>query len=167
MGIDVSVRRARLFWPFAFACLLLDIITKRWATRALVPFERNEVLGDVVRLTLTFNQGAAFGIGLGSSSRWILLAVSILMLAIVYRWYRSSGQAQPGQVIGLALIAGGAIGNLLDRLLSARGVVDFIDVGVAETRWWTFNVADMGVSVGAALVLWSVWRSGAEAGRQS
>ncbi len=163
----MPVRRARLFWPVAFVWLLLDIITKWWATQTLVPHERNEILGDLLRLTLTFNQGAAFGIGLGPSSRWILLAVSVLMLAIVFWWYRSPQHTQPVQVLGLALIAGGAVGNMLDRLRSARGVVDFIDVGIGDARWWTFNVADMGVSVGAMLVLWSIWRAEARAHRES
>ena len=61
--------------------------------------------------------------------------------------------------VGLALVAGGAVGNLLDRLISSRGVVDFIDVGVRSSRSYVFNLADAGVSVGAVLLALALWRS--------
>jgi signal peptidase II len=54
--------------------------------------------------------------------------------------------------VALALVAGGALGNLLDRLRSARGVVDFIDIGVGSYRLWTFNIADLGVTAGGVLL---------------
>ena len=61
-------------------------------------------------------------------------------------------------LIAVALIAAGAIGNILDRLRYEAGVVDFIDVGIGDWRFWTFNVADSAVSVGAVLLLISFWR---------
>jgi signal peptidase II len=154
----MRLRKAHLFWPVALTWLVIDRITKVLVTRYLAPGERQEFIGDVVRFTLTFNRGGAFGISLGPASRWILLAVALLMLTVVWWWYRSPRHTQPVQIGGLALIAGGAVGNMLDRLLSARGVVDFIDVGIGDARWWTFNAADAGISVGAGLVLWSIWR---------
>jgi signal peptidase II len=54
-------------------------------------------------------------------------------------------------------VCGGAIGNLIDRIRSAQGVVDFIDIGIGDTRWPTFNVADMAVSIGAFLLAWVLW----------
>jgi signal peptidase II len=62
------------------------------------------------------------------------------------------------RAVALALLAGGALGNLLDRVRSARGVVDFIDVGLGDARFWTFNIADVGVSVGAVLLALVLWR---------
>lgn len=59
--------------------------------------------------------------------------------------------------MGLALVAGGAVGNLLDRVISNRGVVDFLDLGMGATRFFVFNVADAGISVGAVLLLYSFW----------
>jgi len=56
------------------------------------------------------------------------------------------------------MILGGAFGNLIDRLRSGQGVVDFIDVGIGEHRWPTFNIADIGVSCGAVLLAWILWR---------
>jgi signal peptidase II len=61
-------------------------------------------------------------------------------------------------VLALALVCAGALGNLFDRLRSDLGVVDFIDVGVGDGRWPTFNVADMAVSVGAVLLAWVLWQ---------
>jgi signal peptidase II len=63
-------------------------------------------------------------------------------------------------VIGVALVAGGALGNLVDRVRSSAGVVDFIDVGVADVRFWTFNVADVGISIGAILLMLALGRWG-------
>jgi signal peptidase II len=59
--------------------------------------------------------------------------------------------------MALALIFGGAIGNLIDRVRSPQGVVDFIDVGVGAYRWWTFNIADVGITLGALLLGWALW----------
>jgi signal peptidase II len=66
-------------------------------------------------------------------------------------------------VLAIALVTSGAIGNLIDRLRSSQGVVDFIDVGIGERRWPTFNVADMAVSSGAFLLAWVLWREEREA----
>jgi signal peptidase II len=71
-------------------------------------------------------------------------------------------------VLALALVCGGAIGNLIDRVVSSEGVVDFIDVGISEiTRWPTFNVADMAVSFGAFLLAWVLWEEDRELGEVS
>src|SRR6202035_3130481 len=80
-------------------------------------------------------------------------------LALVYR---AAGRDDVVQAIAIALITGGALGNLADRLRSARGVVDFIDIGFGDWRFWTFNVADMGVTCGAALLAWVLWQKGKE-----
>jgi signal peptidase II len=69
------------------------------------------------------------------------------------------------RLLALGLVCGGAVGNLIDRIRSSRGVVDFIDVGIGQLRWPTFNVADMAVTCGAvalALVLWAEGRHAAE-----
>ena len=66
----------------------------------------------------------------------------------------------PGDVVrtlSLALVCGGAVGNLIDRIRSAHGVVDFIDIGFGDSRWPTFNIADMAVSIGAFLLAWVLW----------
>jgi signal peptidase II len=72
--------------------------------------------------------------------------------------YRQTTPGDRWLAIGLGLVAGGAIGNLLDRIRSERGVVDFIDIGVGSHRFWIFNVADMGVVIGAGLLAFLLWR---------
>jgi signal peptidase II len=61
-------------------------------------------------------------------------------------------------VFALGLTTGGAVGNLLDRVRSPRGVVDFIDLGFGDARFWIFNLADAGISVGAILLGFALWR---------
>ena len=87
-----------------------------------------------------------------------LLTIAALgVLAFLYRGPRASERLR---VIGVALVTGGTLGNLLDRLRSSAGVVDFIDVGVRNARFWTFNVADMGITIGALLLLLALGRRG-------
>jgi signal peptidase II len=152
----------RVFWPLAAALVLADCTTKRAVESAASHAGTSwPVLDDVVRITLAYNQGAAFSTHFGPYQRWVLIASTLAILALLASWYRRVvGTGRVG-VIGLALVAGGAVGNLLDRLASARGVVDFIDVGVGTARFYLFNVADAGVSVGAALLAYALWGSGA------
>ena len=67
------------------------------------------------------------------------------------------------RLTALGLVCGGAVGNLIDRVRSPRGVVDFIDVGIGTHRWPTFNVADMAVTVGAVVLAFVLWQDGREA----
>jgi signal peptidase II len=150
---------AALFWPVIAFVAVLDILTKAIAVRELVPQRvPHEVLGDYVRLTLVYNPGAAFGLNLGPQSRWIFTALTLVALGILWRLYRSTRRGDVVRVLALALVCAGAVGNLLDQLRSDLGVVDFLDVGLGATRWPTFNVADMAVSVGAVLLAWVLWQ---------
>jgi len=150
---------AIVFWPVVAFVTVLDIVTKAIAVRALVPQRvPHEVFGEYVRLTLVYNPGAAFGLNLGPQSRWIFTVLTLVALVILWRLYRSTQRGDVVRVLALSLVCAGAIGNLLDRLRSDLGVVDFLDVGVGATRWPTFNVADMAVSVGAVLLAWVLWQ---------
>jgi signal peptidase II len=110
-----------------------------------------------VRFTLVYNPGAAFGLHLGEYSRWIFMVLTIGALFILARLYRATRDGDLTRTLAIALVCAGAIGNLIDRIRSARGVVDFIDVGIGDARWPTFNVADMAVSIGAFLLAWVLW----------
>ena len=146
--------KARWFWLIVIALLVTDCATKRAVEHRLALGELKPVVGDVVRFTLSYNQNAAMSIDLGGDSRRTVLSVltiaALLVLGVLYHRTRPSERLR---VIGVALVAGGALGNLLDRIRSSAGVVDFIDVGVAQVRFWTFNVADMGITAGAVLLL--------------
>lgn len=144
----------------------LDVVTKEMARNRLLPEHLpREVVGDFLRLTLVYNPGAAFGLHLGMYSRWIFTVLTIGALWILIRLYMSTSKGDRIRVAALGLVIGGAIGNLINRLWSERGVVDFIDVGFDSARWPTFNFADVGVSVGAFLLAWVLWGEEQKEGR--
>jgi signal peptidase II len=150
---------APLFWPVIAFVAVLDVVTKAIAVRELLPQRLpHPVWGTALRFTLVYNPGAAFGLHLGPQSRWIFTALTVVALVILARLYRATMRGDAPRVLALALVCGGAIGNLLDRLRSDLGVVDFIDVGFGDARWPTFNVADMAVSCGAVLLAYVLWQ---------
>ncbi len=155
----------RLFWAVALVLLIGDLITKRIAEQALLQFPPVEVIGEWLQLRLVYNQGAAFGIDLGPWSRWIFLAIALVAIVLLYRLSRASRPTDVMRQLACGLVAGGAAGNLIDRIQSARGVIDFIDVGVNSHRWPTFNLADMGVSCGAIALAISLWLEDARRAR--
>jgi len=161
MENGLSTRR---FWGIALGVVLLDLVTKQIAVAALahapVP-----VLGEWLTFRLVFNPGAAFGIHVGAYSRWVFMILALVALIVLGSMVRQTRPTQWIRLTALALVCGGAVGNLLDRIRSPRGVVDFIDVWIGAFHWPTFNVADMAVTCGAvtlALVLWHEGRHGGE-----
>lgn len=160
---------ARLFWPILIAIVASDVLTKAIAVKTLSPFKiPRPVIGEFLRLTLVYNPGAAFGLNVGEYSRWVFMALTVGALLILGRLYVSTRDGDRTRVAALALVCGGAVGNLLDRIRSQLGVVDFIDIGVGDARWPTFNVADIAVSAGAfllAIVLWQEDRPTEEGAR--
>lgn len=154
---DLGVNRGHLLAGVIGSTLLLDVLTKQWIVTTLVMYEIRPVLGDVLRLTYTHNPGAAFGINIGAHSRIVFLALSLLALVVLGLMYRATPRRDVLRLAAIALVCGGAIGNILDRLRYEAGVVDFIDVGIGLHRFWIFNVADSAVSVGAVLLLISFY----------
>jgi signal peptidase II len=152
---------ARSFWPVFALVAAVDFMTKSLATR-LGETGTRELYGDWVRLTLVHNKGAAFGLYVGEHSRWIFMVLTIIALVILARLYSATRAGDLIRSVSLALVCGGAVGNLIDRILSPQGVVDFIDIGVGDSRWPTFNVADMAVSIGAFLLAWVLWGEDSE-----
>jgi len=146
-----------VFWAVVAGVVALDIVTKRVAVAELsrVPVS---IAGDWLVLRLVYNPGAAFGIHVGEHSRWVFMALALVALVVLGAMVRQTPPVQRFRLFTLGLVCGGAIGNLIDRVRSSEGVVDFIDVYVGRFHWPTFNVADMAVSCGAvalAAVLWS------------
>ena len=149
---------ARIFWSALSGIALADVVTKYAAHTYLVPEHMpRDVVGDTLRLTLVYNPGAAFGLNVGEYSRWVFLVLTLGALVVLWRLYRETKPSDRVRALALGLVCGGALGNLINRLWSVRGVVDFIDVGVGQHRWPAFNVADIGVSVGALLLAWVLW----------
>lgn len=154
--------KALRFWPVLLTVLMADCASKRAAEARLQPAMPRPVAGEVVRFTLGYNPGAAFGISVGERGRGVLIALSSTALLVLLGLYRRAQPHDTRLVIAVALVAGGALGNLLDRVMSPQGVVDFIDVGIGTARFWTFNVADMGISAGAILLAVALWRQAQE-----
>jgi signal peptidase II len=151
--------KAALFWPLLATVLALDITTKSLAVAYLAPqYVPREVLGESVRLTLAYNPGASFGIGVGEYSRLVYTALARVALVNLARHYRSTKRRDRPRAVALALICAGALGNMLDRVRSSRGVVDFIDLGIRDARFYTFNVADVAITFGAVLLAWILWQ---------
>ena len=146
--------RAVTFWPVLLSLIVLDCTTKELAVDRLSPAHiPHPILGDVVRFTLAYNPDAAMGLSLGAYSR-VAFAVIVALILAALVFYRRQMAGQTGlTAIALALIGGGAAGNLIDRVRSTRGVVDFIDIGLGNVRFWTFNLADAGVFCGTMLLL--------------
>ncbi|MBX9927750.1 MAG: signal peptidase II [Gemmatimonadaceae bacterium] len=149
--------RDRFFALLAGSIVVTDYVTKRIAESRLLLHEPVEFIGSWVRFTLTYNQGAAMNLSLGSSNRIVFSVLALAMLTVIVRMVRQLPDRRGWLVTALAMVAAGATGNLIDRLRSARGVVDFIDIGTPTWRFWTFNVADMGVTVGAVLLALLTW----------
>lgn len=161
-----SGAKTLLFWSVIAFVIALDVVTKAMAVYSLSPSHfPHDVLGEWLRLTLVYNPGAAFGLHLGQYSRWIFMALTVGALVILWRLYVATSGRDLRRTLALALVCGGAVGNLVDRVRSNLGVVDFIDVGFGQHRWPTFNVADIAVSTGAFLLAWVLWMEDQEIAR--
>lgn len=151
--------KSRWFWPILGTLVLADCSTKELVETALSGDPGpHPLMGEWLRVTLAYNPGAAMDLSFGDASRVVFggfAVAAILTLLVLYR--RTAPEARL-RAASLALVAGGAMGNLLDRLRSPLGVVDFIDVGIGDARFWTFNLADVGVTVGAVLLALVLWR---------
>jgi signal peptidase II len=149
--------RARLVFPLALALVAADCTTKELAVEALSPEQvPHQVVGNVVRFTLAYNRGAAMSLPIGP--RPVLVALSCVVLGVLlWMLWKAPGEATL-QRLALGLILGGALGNLGSRVLDHRGVVDFIDIGYGAWRFYTFNVADIGVVTGSLLLAWALYR---------
>ena len=155
--MPVLSQKGRIFWPIFFTWLTLDLVTKHLALKHLgTPGVPHEVLGDYLRFTLAFNRGAAMGMSLGDFSRPFFTVIGLVLLTGLGWLYHKTRDDQKFQAAIIGFIMAGAVGNLVDRMRHERGVTDFIDAGIGTWRFWTFNVADMGITCGAialALIL--------------
>ena len=156
---DTERATARTAFGLTAVVVALDQATKLLAERHLLPRHTpHDVIGEVLRFTLTYNPGAAFGMHLGDASRWVFMVLTVLIVGFLVRLYRSLPAGERPLKLAIATVIGGAIGNFIDRIRSPDGVVDFIDVGVGDVRFWTFNLADTAVSIGAACLVLMLWR---------
>jgi signal peptidase II len=149
---DASSSVARRRWPlFAGLALLVvasDQVAKALVTGALAPGQSMDVVGDVVRIVFGQNSGALFGLFKDNALMFGIVSLAVIGLIVAYH-ARSASSLYLTVTLGLLL--GGAIGNMLDRLRLGY-VVDFVDVGIGPTRFYTFNVADSAISLAILLL---------------
>jgi signal peptidase II len=139
----------------ALLVVLLDRISKWLVAKDIPLFESKKLMAGFFYLTHVENRGAAFSLFADSASEWkiaMLVMFSIVALVIVSTllWRGSHSRITTG--VGLALILGGALGNLWDRLVSGR-VVDFLLFYIGSYQWPAFNVADSAIVIGAGLLV--------------
>src|SRR5258708_15546634 len=130
------------FWTVVAGVTALDVFSKWWAETGLLPPRLpHSVAGDWLRLTLVHNPGAAFGLQVGSQSRWVFMGLTIIALGILGRLYLNTRDGDLWRAAALALLCGGALGNLIRPVPSHQGAVNFIDTGVTRTPAPSFNPA--------------------------
>ena len=137
--------------------ILADQLSKIWIKNNFSLWESREILGTFIKFSYVRNTGLAFGLSVGEFGMVITILSFVATILIAYfHWQERFNH--PLIVTGLAFILGGAIGNLIDRSTiffaeHYEGVVDFIDVGIGTSRWYTFNIADSAVTIGIILYL--------------
>lgn len=153
--VAVAASESGIRWlPLAFVVIVLDQITKRWAVAELFEYQRIEIL-PVFDLTLRYNTGAAFSFLAGQSGwqRWFFVVLALAVAIGIIVWLRRLPARNQGLLgSGLALILGGALGNVIDRLYLGK-VVDFILVYWNTSEFPAFNLADSAITIGAGLIL--------------
>ncbi len=149
----------RWLWLSA-ALLVIDQATKWVALAELALHERNPVIPGFFNLTLVYNYGAAFSFlaDHGGWQRWFFTALAVVASIALTVWLSRMKPYERWSAIGVAMIIGGAVGNLIDRVRFGY-VVDFLDFFIGTYHWPAFNVADSVIVVGAAVLLIDGFRS--------
>ncbi len=141
-------RRWPLFVGLAVAVVVVDQVAKALVTASLAPGQSVDVVGDLVRIVFGQNSGALFGLFKDNAA--MFGGVSLLVVGLIVA-YHARSTASPYLTTTLGLLLGGAIGNMIDRLRLGY-VVDFVDVGIGPTRFYTFNIADSAISLAILLL---------------
>lgn len=130
---------------------ILDQLVKHAVLVSMHLGESIPIIKDVFHITFVLNPGAAFG--MLEHQRWIFIVVALLVVVLALVFYKHIQRESLITRIGAGLLLGGALGNLLDRIQSGL-VVDFLDFRI----WPVFNIADIAICVGAAMLIWDMWQ---------
>lgn len=139
--------------------IVFDQLTKLLADHFLQYHQPVEVM-PMFNLTLMYNKGAAFSFlaNAGGWQRWFFLILTSAVSIFIYLWIKKLKTHQVLQYTALALILGGAIGNLIDRAIYGH-VIDFLDVYLQQHHWPAFNIADSAITVGAFLLIYDTLKN--------
>jgi signal peptidase II len=148
------VRGPGLYWSLVAGLIVVDQITKALLRAAVPLYDTRPIISGLLDFVHVRNEGVAFGLlnSLDLQNKWVLTtALASAALAGIAYYARHIRPDEKLARIGLSMILGGAIGNLIDRVYAGY-VLDFIDVYWGEWHFWAFNVADASISIGAVLV---------------
>ncbi|AIZ31601.1 lipoprotein signal peptidase [Pseudomonas parafulva] len=155
-------RFGRLAWLWlSLLVLVLDQATKLYFDNALTMYQQIVVIPDYFSWTLAYNTGAAFSFLADSSGwqRWLFALIAVVVSAVLVVWLKRLGRNETWLAVALALVLGGAIGNLWDRVVLGH-VVDFILVHWRNTHYFpAFNLADSAITVGAVMLALDMFKS--------
>ena len=151
----------RVFIP-SIIVVILDQTSKIWIKSNFALYESRNIISDFLRFSYVENPGIAFGIRIGDFKVIVTLISIVIATYLVFILY-SDKKIIFFEKLSLSLILGGAIGNIIDRVLvyipnsSYIGVIDFIDVGIQNHRWYIFNIADSAVTIG--IIIYFIFNS--------
>jgi len=158
----MSARFGKLGWVWlSVVVFVIDQVTKFWFDNNLQMWERITVIPQVLDWTLAYNTGAAFSFLAGASGwqRWLFTLIALVVSVVLVVWMKRLKADETWLAVGLALVLGGALGNLVDRVIFGH-VVDFILVHW-QSSWYfpAFNIADSAITVGAILLALDMFKS--------
>ena len=154
---DEARRKMVLYACTVGGVIVLDQLTKAMVLRTLRPYTPVEVMGDFFRLTFIYNTGAAFGLHLGDASRWVFMALAAVAVVVLWFMFRGTPWRDRTRLIAIASVTGGAIGNVIDRLLYGQ-VVDFLLFHQGNWYFPAFNVADSAITIGVMIIILDLLR---------
>ncbi len=138
-----------LFFGLAITVIVVDQLSKAWLVSAVDPGEAIRVIGDYLRLIYSQNSGALFGLFKDQAILFGLVSVGVVGLIV---WFHGTSGRNTLLSIALGLLLGGAIGNMIDRFRFGY-VVDWVDAGIGDLRFYTFNVADSMITLSILLLI--------------
>ncbi len=144
-----SAGRWILFAGLALLVVVLDQLSKAWVVGQLAPGGGMVVIDGLLNVVHGQNSGMLFGLLPQSAPAFALVSLVVTGFIVVYHWRAGRGLVT---TVALALLLGGAIGNLLDRLNHGY-VIDWVDMGIGSVRFWTYNIADAGITIAIVLLI--------------
>jgi signal peptidase II len=144
---------ARHWLWLSVTVVIFDQLTKWLAEALLVPYQPVPVI-PMFNLTLAYNTGAAFSFlsDAGGWQRWFFIGLTLVVIIVLFSWLWKMRAEEKLHAVSISLILGGAIGNLIDRVLLGH-VIDFLDVYYDQYHWPIFNIADSAITVGVILLI--------------
>ena len=144
-----------LKWLWLSLLIIVADQATKYLADSLLTWGQPVPLLPSLNFTLLYNKGAAFSFlgDAGGWQRWLFIVLALGVSGVLLAWLRRLNADQTRMALALALILGGAVGNVIDRILLGH-VIDFIDVYYADWHWPAFNVADSAIFVGAVLLIW-------------